>query len=326
MGSRRGLEGSLVEKEGYALRTIDLVSWKGKGIFKKIQAWMVVPKSLIQAAGVLRTFQPHFVLGVGGYASGPVVLAAWAMRYKTALQEQNVFPGLSNRILGRFVDRAFLSFPDSAPHFPMAKAVLTGNPVRRKMQPGKFPGSFDLRRSFTILIFGGSQGAHRLNQVMVATIPLLADLRGKIGIIHQTGEKDFQEVRAAYQQAGFEAEVHPFIHDMDRVYGLADLVLCRAGATTLFELMAMGKPAILVPYPFAANDHQTLNARNLVEAGAAVTVADGALSPATVNRLLRELSADPSRLQKMGERALSLAKPNAARDIVNLCYEMVGHG
>jgi UDP-N-acetylglucosamine--N-acetylmuramyl-(pentapeptide) pyrophosphoryl-undecaprenol N-acetylglucosamine transferase len=245
------------------------------------------------------------------------------MRYKTALQEQNVFPGLSNRILGRFVDRAFISFPDSAPHFPAGKAVLTGNPVRRKMQPGKFPGSFDLRRSFTILIFGGSQGAHRLNQVMVATIPLLPDLRGKIRIIHQTGEKDFQAVRAAYQQAGFEAEVQPFIYDMDRAYGLADLVLCRAGATTLFELMAMGKPAILVPYPFAANDHQTLNARSLVKAGAAVTVADGELSPEAVNRLLRELSADPSRLQKMGERALALAKPNAARDIVNLCYEMV---
>jgi UDP-N-acetylglucosamine--N-acetylmuramyl-(pentapeptide) pyrophosphoryl-undecaprenol N-acetylglucosamine transferase len=326
VGSRRGLEGSLVEKEGYALRTIALASWKGKSILQKMQTLGVIPKSLLQAARVLRGFRPHLVLGVGGYASGPVVLAAWALRYKTALQEQNVFPGLSNRILGRFVDRAFISFPDSAAYFPAGKAVLTGNPVRRKIRPEEFPGSAGIRRPFSILIFGGSQGAHRLNQVMVATLPLLRDLRGKIGILHQTGDKDFQEVRAGYLREGFEAEVQPFIYDMDRAYRMADLVLCRAGATTLFELMATGKPAILVPYPFAANDHQTLNARSLAEAGAAVLVADGELSPEGVNRLLRDLSADPRRLKRMSEQALALAKPNAAGEIVNLCYEMAGHG
>jgi UDP-N-acetylglucosamine--N-acetylmuramyl-(pentapeptide) pyrophosphoryl-undecaprenol N-acetylglucosamine transferase len=315
-----------VEKEGYALRTIDLAGWKGKNILQKMQTLGVTPKSLIQAAGVLRDFRPHLVLGVGGYASGPVVLAAWALRYKTALQEQNVFPGLSNRILGRFVDRAFISFPDSAAYFPEGIAVLTGNPVRRKIRPEQFLGSAGIRRPFSILIFGGSQGAHRLNQVMVATLPLLRDLRGKIGILHQTGEKDFQEVRAGYLREGFEAEVQPFIYDMDRAYRMADLVLCRAGATTLFELMATGKPAILVPYPFAANDHQTLNARSLAEAGAAVLVADGELSPEGVNRLFRELSADPGRLKRMSEQALALAKPNAAVEIVNLCYEMAGYG
>ncbi|MBP1711988.1 MAG: murG [Deltaproteobacteria bacterium] len=323
VGSRRGLEGSLVEKEGYALMTIDLASLKGKSWFQKIRALLVVPRSLIQAAGVLRSFRPDWVMGVGGYASGPVVLAAWALGYKTFLQEQNVFPGLSNRILGRFVERAFISFAESAGHFPAGKAILTGNPVRRRIRAEKRAAA---SHPFTLLIFGGSQGAHRLNQVMGATLPLLKDLQGKIRIIHQTGERDFPEFRETYQREGFEAEVHPFIYDMDRVYGQADLVLCRAGATTLFELMASGKPAILVPYPYAANDHQTLNAENLVRAGAALRVADGELSPEIVNRLLRELAADPRRLKEMGEKALALARPEAAREIVNLCYETAGHG
>jgi len=326
VGSRRGLEGSLVEKEGYALRTIELVSLKGKGAFQKIRALGVIPRSLFQSAGVLRSFHPDLVLGVGGYASGPVVLAAWAMGYKTALQEQNVFPGLSNRILGRFVGRAFISFPESARHFPASKTVLTGNPVRRRIQPGTPMDVFESRQPFTLLIFGGSQGAHKLNQVMIAALPLLKEFKGKIGIIHQTGERDYAEVAEAYRREGMEAEVQAFIYDMDRVYRLADLVLCRAGATTLFELMAMGKPAILVPYPHAANDHQTLNARSLVEAGAALMVRDGELSPEIVTRLLRELTGDRSRLQKMSERALALAKPQAAREIVKLCYEVVRHG
>lgn len=323
MGSRRGLEGSLVEKEGYALKTIDLASLKGKSWFRKIGALLGVPRSLVQAAGVLRAFRPDLVMGVGGYASGAVVLAAWALGYRTFLQEQNVFPGLSNRLLGRFVDRAFISFAESAGHFPEGKAVLTGNPVRRRLRPEKRAAAGG---PFTLLIFGGSQGARRLNRTMIGVLPRLRDLKGKIRFIHQTGEKDFPEVRTAYEREGFEAEVSPFIPDMERVYGLADLVLCRAGATTLSELMALGKPAILVPYPFAANDHQTLNAESLVKAGAALRVSDGELSPEIVNRFLRELAADPSRLKKMGEQASALARPEAARDIVNLCYGITGHG
>ena len=323
MGSRRGLEGSLVEKEGFPLRTIDLASLKGKSWLQKIRAILGVPRSLVQAARVIRAFRPDLVMGVGGFASGPVVLASWALGYKTFLQEQNVFPGLSNRILGRFVARAFISFAESAGHFPEGKAVLTGNPVRRRLRGGKKSA---VPRPFTLLIFGGSQGAHRLNETMVGALPLVHDLKGKIRFIHQTGEKDFSEVRAAYVREGFEAEVSPFIHDMERVYGLADLVMCRAGATTLFELMALGKPAILVPYPYAANDHQTLNAESLVKAGAALRVADRELSPKVIERHIRDLAADPPQLQKMGARALTLARPEAAREIVNLCYEMAGHG
>jgi UDP-N-acetylglucosamine--N-acetylmuramyl-(pentapeptide) pyrophosphoryl-undecaprenol N-acetylglucosamine transferase len=178
---------------------------------------------------------------------------------------------------------------------------------------------------FTLLIFGGSQGAHPLNQAMEEALIHLRELKGRLRIIHQTGEKDYAEVKEAYRREGFEAEVYPFIHDMDRAYAAADLVLCRAGATSLFELMAMGKPAIVVPYPYAANDHQTLNAQTLVEAGAALMVANRDLSGVQLSRILRQVSTDPVRLQEMAERAAALAKPEAAEMIVNLCYEMVAH-
>ncbi len=181
----------------------------------------------------------------------------------------------------------------------------------------------DAARKFTLFIFGGSQGAHRLNQAMGESLPHLGDLAGKIRIIHQTGDGDYEEVRRLYEQKGLEAEVHRFIQDMDRAYAEADLVLCRAGATTLFELMAMGKPAILVPYPYAANDHQTLNARTMADAGAALMVADGDLNGLTLSRILRELREDREKLRKLGERAAALAQPHAADKIVDLCYALV---
>ena len=287
---------------------------------------MAVPQSLFQAWRVIRSFRPDIVVGVGGYASGPVVLAAWAMGYRTAVQEQNAFPGLSNRILGRVVDRAFISFSVSERHFPPQKAVLTGNPIRRRIRPEKSARERGGENRFTVFIFGGSQGAHRLNAAMTEALGHLQDYRTRMQFIHQTGEKDYPEVLEAYRREGFVAEVHPFIHDMDRAYAAADLVLCRAGASTLFELMAMGKPGVLVPYPYAANDHQTMNAKALVDAGAALMVANDDLDGARLGKMLVQLSEDPERLKNMGERALALAQPAAAETIVKLCYEMVNHG
>jgi UDP-N-acetylglucosamine--N-acetylmuramyl-(pentapeptide) pyrophosphoryl-undecaprenol N-acetylglucosamine transferase len=323
VGSRKGLESNILAREGYELKTIDVVGLKGKTFWGKVFSLTAIPKSVGQSVKLIRTFQPDLVLGVGGYASGPVVLAAWAMGYKTAIQEQNAFPGLSNRILGRLVARIFISFEISARHFPGYKTVLTGNPVRKKIRPkegGAIPRD---GHPFTLFIFGGSQGAHRLNQAMEETLPLLGDWKGKLRIIHQTGERDYDHMRQVYAKEGMEAEVHPFIQDMDRAYGEADLVLCRAGATTLFELMAMGKAAILVPYPHAANDHQTLNARALADAGAALMVPDGSLNGATLRGILQELSGDPERLRRMGERAAALAQPLAAEKIVDLCCRMI---
>lgn len=326
VGSRRGLEASIVAREGYALKTIEVASVTGKPVWGKLRSLMAVPKSLLQSGSLLRSFKPDIVLGVGGYASGPVVLTAWAMGYPTAIQEQNIFPGLSNRILGRFVDRIFISFADSSRHFSRGKTLLTGNPVRGMIRS---PGFLQERKpgaKFTLLIFGGSQGAHHLNQAVEEALIYLRDWKERLHIIHQTGEKDYREVQEAYRREEFTAEVYPFIHAMDRAYALADLVLCRAGATTLFELMTTGLPAILVPYPYAANDHQTLNAKTMVDAGAAVLVANGDLTGVHLSRILKELIEDPPRRKKMGEQAAALAQPDAAQKIVTLCYEMVGHG
>jgi UDP-N-acetylglucosamine--N-acetylmuramyl-(pentapeptide) pyrophosphoryl-undecaprenol N-acetylglucosamine transferase len=323
VGSRRGLESSVLAREGYELKTIEAAAWKGKKLGGKVGSMMAIRKSLGQAWRLLHSFQPDLVLGFGGYASGPVVLMAWACGYKTAIHEQNAFPGLSNRILGKVVDRVFLSFESSARHFPQSKTVLTGNPVRKRIQQGRLAPAQRAEEKFTLFIFGGSQGAHRINQAMGESLAHLGDLKSRMRIIHQTGDRDYDEVRQAYEREGVEAEVQRFIQDMDRAYGAADLVLCRAGATTLFELMALGKPAILVPYPYAANDHQTLNAKTLVDAGAALMVADGDLNGLNLSRTLRQLREDREKLKKIGERAEALAQPRAAEKIVDLCYEMV---
>jgi UDP-N-acetylglucosamine--N-acetylmuramyl-(pentapeptide) pyrophosphoryl-undecaprenol N-acetylglucosamine transferase len=326
VGTRKGLEARLGAESGYTLRMIEAASLKGKSFWGKVRGLMAVPQSLFQSWRVIRSFGPDIVLGVGGYASGPVVLAAWAMGYRTAIHEQNAFPGLSNRILGRVVDRAFISFAQSGRHFPRQKSVLTGNPIRQRIRPERIAPERNPESKFTLFIFGGSQGAHRLNLAMTEALVHLRDCRARLQMIHQTGDKDYPEVLETYRREGFAAEVHPFIHDMDRAYAAADLVLCRAGASTLFELMALGKPAILVPYPYAANDHQTLNARALVDAGAALMVSNGDLNGVRLSEMLGQLCEDPARLRKMGERASALAKPGAAETIVKLCYEMVSHG
>lgn len=326
VGSRRGLEATVLTREGYAFEAIEAVSLKGKSLWGKIGSLAAIPGSLVHSWRLIRSFKPDLVLGVGGYASGPVVLTAWAKGVKTAVQEQNAFPGLSNRILGKCVNRVFISFAESDRHFPRGKTVLTGNPVRKMIGQ---KGSDERKKPngpFTLLVFGGSQGAHHLNQVMGGALFHLGELKDRLQVIHQTGQKDFSEVRQVYQRAGVKAEVLPFIYDMDRAYAEADLILCRAGATTLFEVMAMGKPAILVPYPYAANDHQTLNAKTLADAGAAWMVSNGDLTGAYLGSILKELSGDPGRLKAMGDRAAALSRPDAARTIVDSCYELVGHG
>jgi UDP-N-acetylglucosamine--N-acetylmuramyl-(pentapeptide) pyrophosphoryl-undecaprenol N-acetylglucosamine transferase len=325
VGSRRGLEASVLGREGFALQTIDVVSLKGKSLPRKAAAVLALPRSIFQSLRLLRLFRPDIVLGVGGYASGPVVLTASLLGYKTAIQEQNSLPGLSNRVLAKFVDRIFASFPDSGGSFPAAKTIVAGNPVRKKLQmtvsPTKNGGP-----EFTLFVFGGSQGAHRLNEALVQALDHLQDRKTRLRVIHQTGEKDLPGVRDAYERQGFRAEVQPFIHDMERAYRAADLVLCRAGATTLFELMAMRKAAVLVPYPFAADNHQFLNARALVDAGAAEMVADKDLTGAGLAGLLRQFMDQPERRRSMEEKITKFAKPRAAETIVAACGEMVQHG
>jgi UDP-N-acetylglucosamine--N-acetylmuramyl-(pentapeptide) pyrophosphoryl-undecaprenol N-acetylglucosamine transferase len=268
IGTERGLEKKILGGLGFPLRTLKLEGLQGRGPVRVLSSLLKIPGSLLASFRILRTFQPAVVVGVGGYASGPAVLAARLMGLKTAIAEQNAFPGLTNRILGRFVHRIFVTFPASAHWFPASRTRVTGNPIRATFLADQTKnGKHDPR--FTLLIFGGSQGAHAINRVVMEALGSLGHMKDQIRFIHQTGEKDREAVEDGYRERGFAAEVTPFITDMAAAYRAADLLLCRAGATSIAEITAGGKAAILIPFPFAVNDHQTRNAEILVRAGAA---------------------------------------------------------
>jgi len=322
IGTERGLEKKILGGLGLPLRTIPVEGLKGRGPARAAGALGKIPAGLFASFRILREFAPAIVLGVGGYASGPAVLAARVMGTVTAIAEQNAFPGLTNRMLGRFADRIFLTFAASQRWFPARRTQITGNPIRAAFFAEKpREGTSDTR--FTILIFGGSQGAHAINRIVVAALERLQHMKDRFRFIHQTGEKDREVVAAAYRDGGFAAEVSPFIMDMASAYRAADLLICRAGATSIAEITASGKAAILIPFPFAVNDHQTKNAEILARAGAAEMIAEkdlsGELLASTIERLSRNLEA----IRKMEAAASALGNRRAAEEIVDACLALL---
>ena len=248
--------------------SIDVEGIKGRGWKKGMPVLMKLPKSILQSASIIRRFSPSFALGVGGYSAGPFCLAAKLLGIPTAIHEQNSYPGVTNRLLSKFVDRIFISFEESRPYFKKKIPILTGNPVRRELflsQVNK-PEDGD---EFTVLVVGGSQGAKAINEAFVEALMLLNSRGNMIEVIHQTGKGDHSRVVEEYRVRGLKGEVVPFIRDMGSAYSRADIVVGRAGATTIFELAALGKPSILIPYPHATNNHQEINAGVLVRAGGA---------------------------------------------------------
>src|SRR5262249_9383023 len=272
-------------------------------------------RGLKAAWRVVREFAPDLIFSIGGYASGPMVLAGWAGRVPCVLLEPNVIPGLTNRLLGRFATRVCVGFSRTTHFFPPRKAVYTGNPVRWS-GPAPQPHPPAAAGGFTGLIFGGSAGARRLNQTLPQAIALTGE---EVRVIHQTGKADYAEVGAAYARLGVAATVVPFIDDMQEVYTAADLVICRAGATTLAELTTLGKPAILIPYPYAADDHQRANAEVLVEAGAAHMILDAELTPERAGQAIRALVTDRQQLAAMARAAAALGRPDATAAVVREC-------
>lgn len=322
IGTERGLEKKILSELGLPLRTLKVEGLKGRSPVRIPIALLKIPGSLLASFRILRTFQPAVVVGVGGYASGPAVLAARLLGIRTAIAEQNAFPGLTNRILGRFVHRIFVTFSASASWFPADRTRVTGNPIRGAFLPDQMKtGERDPR--FTLLIFGGSQGSHAINRIVMDALDSLGDLKDRIRFIHQTGEKDRETVEDGYRKRGFTAEVAPFILDMAAAYRTADLLLCRAGATSIAEITAGGKAAILIPFPFAVNDHQTKNAEFLVRSGAAEMIPerelDGPKLAATIERLYRR----PEEIQKMEKASASLGNIRAAAAIVAACLELI---
>jgi UDP-N-acetylglucosamine--N-acetylmuramyl-(pentapeptide) pyrophosphoryl-undecaprenol N-acetylglucosamine transferase len=322
IGTARGLEATVVPKAGFPIELIEVRGLKGKGIADTIRNLMLLPLALWQSFQILRRWRPDIVVGVGGYASGPVVLAAWLLRIPTAVQEQNAIAGFTNRVLGRVAQAAFIAFPEAARHFPRRKVYQLGNPIRRTLMENFMRP--ELRHAAPrLLVFGGSQGAHALNMRVVEALPHLADLRDKLAVTHQTGARDREQVEKGYRACGFEPDVREFITDMSAAYAGADLIVCRAGATTLAELTVCRKPSILVPFPFAADNHQVQNARSLVDAGAAVMIEEKDLTGERLAREIRAILSDPEQREKMARAAGRMGSPQAAKEITDVCTDLV---
>ena len=319
VGTRRGIEFKVLPKEKLELKTILSSGLKGKISWRTLIALVEMPIALLQSLLVLINFRPKLVLGVGGYVTGPFVLMAWLLRIPTAIQEQNSMPGMTNRILGKIVDKIFVTFEKSKKHFPEKKVEVTGNPIREEYYEAK---DRTKESRFNVLIFGGSKGASSINRAMVEALDFLSEDKNSIHFIHQTGEEQFKTVQARYRSKNISAEVSQFIYNMADVYRRSNLVICRAGASTIAELAASGRAAILAPYPFAANNHQQLNAEYLVDNGAAVMVKDSDLSGKKLAELIKKLMDQPNLLREMEKKSARMAKKDAEKKIVDQCYKL----
>src|SRR5882724_2539474 len=321
IGTARGLETRLVKQAGFELSLIDSAGLKNVGRRARMRSLWVLPKSFASAWQVIRQVQPHVVVGAGGYVSGPVVLMAALSNRPTLVMESNALPGWTNRVLARFVNRAAVSFEQSLPFF-RGKAKVTGNPVRHEFF--ELPAKRRDPTQFSVLVFGGSQGAHAINEAVVAALPKLNEVRSVLRMKHQTGETDFEKVRAAYTAAGWDADaiVRAYIDDMMTSFAAADLVICRAGATTTAELIAAGKAAIMIPFPFAADDHQRKNAEALETAGAASMILQHDLTAEKLAKEIIDLVEAPQKVSAMEAAARKLARGDAAAAAVDLIEEL----
>jgi UDP-N-acetylglucosamine--N-acetylmuramyl-(pentapeptide) pyrophosphoryl-undecaprenol N-acetylglucosamine transferase len=327
IGTARGIENRLVPAAGFPLRLVRVGALKNVSLVTRLKTAFDLPRAVWDAGRMLNEFAPDVVIGVGGYASGPAMLAAIVKHIPTLAFEPNVVPGFANRMVARFVSAAAVHFEETAKYFRHAE--VTGVPVRQAFFeiPAKRGGTP------TLLVFGGSQGAHAINEAMIRCLPALLREAPGIHIIHQTGERDYHDALAAYRslsgKTGESAEVSKFIvskfiEDMPAAFAQADLVVCRSGASTVAEIAAAGKPAIFVPFPRAADDHQRVNAEALARAGAAVVVEESKLEGVWLAETISALLQDPSRLASMSAAARSLAHPNAALEIAAMAARVAG--
>jgi len=318
IGTARGIENRLVPAAGFPLQLVRVGALKNVSLVTRAKTAFDLPRALWDASRMLNEFAPNVVIGVGGYASGPAMLAAVVKHVPTLAFEPNVVPGFANRIVAKFVSGAAVHFEETAKYFRHAE--VTGVPVRQAFFeiPPKRSGTP------TVLIFGGSQGAHAINEAMIRCLPVLQKEAPGIHIIHQTGERDYNDALAAYKSLGESAEVFKFIEDMPSAFARADLVVCRSGASTVAEIAAAGKPAVFVPFPRAADDHQRVNAEALAKHGAAVVVEESKLEGVWLAETIAALLGDPPRLEQMSEAARALAHPNAASDIAAMAARLAG--
>ncbi len=327
VGTEHGIESKIIPREGYPLQFLRAEGIVGKSLMKKLAGAAKMALSFLDARRILTAAAPDIVIGVGGYASGAIVLTASLRSIPTLIHEQNSVPGTTNRILGRFVDRICVTYQESMSVFPLGKTFLSGNPLRMKIMKGERGSACRLfsldPEMFTVFIFGGSSGASSINRTMVAALNHLGELKEKIQFLHQTGDKDFESIRDAYRKANVKGTVAPFIFQMAEAYAASDIVISRAGATTLAELTGLGKPAILIPYPYAAGRHQEFNALKLKEMGAARVLLEPEMNGPMLAGVLTEMFGNAEGLQDMQRASRALGRPEAGSKIVDLAMSLL---
>lgn len=327
VGTEHGIEAKVLPREGYPLKFVRAEGIAGKSFIRKVKSIAKVFLSILDSYRILNAVMPDMVIGVGGYASGAVVLIAHMKSVPTMIHEQNSVPGMANRILGRFVDQICVTYHESLPVFPMGKTFLTGNPIRAKIMRGEREAGQRLftldKEMFTVFVFGGSSGAMSINRTMVDALNYLGDYRTRIQFLHQTGERDYEGVREAYRKAGFKGTVASFIYQMAEAYAVADIVVSRAGATTLAEITALGKPSLLVPYPHSAGRHQEFNAIKLREMGAAFVVFDNELKGEVLAKHIRDMFDNDTTRKEMHRASTGLGRPEASARIVDIALSLI---
>lgn len=327
VGTEYGIEARVVPREGYPIKFLRAEGLVRVSAFKKIKAVVKTFLSMMDSYRIIKMLRPDIVIGVGGYASGAITLTAFLMSIPTIILEQNAVPGLTNRILGRFVKTVCITYQESIPFFPKAKTFLTGNPVRMQILKSNIESAYRLfsldRNLFTVFVFGGSSGARTINIVILDALTYMYDLKDKIQFLHQTGRRDYEGIREAYRKVGFKGTITPFIYEMGEAYAVADIVISRAGATTLAELTALGKPAVLIPYPYAAGYHQELNARKLLEMGAARIMLENELNGESLARTIRELYENEEIRIEMQRNSKLIGRPEASARVVDIAMSLL---
>lgn len=318
IGSQGGMEERLVPKAGYPLDLLQIGSLNRVSLKRKLKTFYQLPMAFLKSAHILLREKPNAVLGVGGYSSGPVLLMARVLTFlgflhaRLAILEQNSVPGLTNRILGSFVDIVFAAFPGTERHFSKKEVVITGNPIRSTMH--LLPSA--QRNPFTVFVFGGSQGAQGLNTLVLDALPHLVDLKPRLRWIHQTGEKDFERVQEGYKKAEIQGRIEKFIYDMPAAYGEASLLVCRSGSSTLAEIAAVGRASVLVPLPTAADNHQEHNARVFSDDGAAILFSQVNGTGKELAKIIRTALEQAHDLEAMETKVTRFCQPLAASKIV----------
>lgn len=323
IASGKDLEKRIISSSGYDMDTISISGIAGLGIFKKIKALTKLPIAVLKSAFILKKFGADVVIGMGSYTAGPVLMAAKLIGVKTAIHEQNRRPGITNKMMSGRVGRVYSSFEDTFAPIDSEKNRYLGNPVRKDIVSFSDSETALDRQdtsNFKILVLGGSQGSRSVNRAVSGAVEILSknySVSEKIEFVHQTGQNDLEDVKTAYENSGIKAEVQAFYKDMAQLYSWADLLICRAGASTVAEITVMGKPAIFIPFPAAAGGHQSENAEALEEAGAAIVLEEKDLSPLLLAEKISKLMACPEKIKEMGNISRSFGKPEAAKEIAN---------